>query len=101
MHHPLAAPLQAAGLRLTFSRLEVLTEFCLAAGAPRTGVEVYAALSRRGVSMAYSTVYRMVQTLCHTGLLHPAGRLGRHPAYRPCAAILDAWLEHGVEINLK
>lgn len=101
MHHPLAAPLQAAGLRLTFSRLEVLSEFCLAAGAPRTGADVYAALSRRGVSMAYSTVYRMVQTLCYTGLLHPAGRQGRHPAYRPSATILDAWLEHRAKINLK
>ena len=66
---------------------------------PACGLIVMA--RRRGVSMAYSTVYRMVQTLCYVGLLHPAERQGRHPAYRPSAAILDAWLEHGAEINLK
>lgn len=91
MHHPLTVPLQAAGLRLTFSRLEVLSQFCLAGDAPSTGIEVYAGLRQRGVSMAYSTVFRMLQVLSYAGLLLPAGTRGRHPCYRPSPAVLSAW----------
>jgi hypothetical protein len=79
MHHPLAVPLQAAGLRQTFSRLEVLSQFCLAGDQASTGAEVYAGLTRRGVPMAYSTVYRMLQTLSYAGLLLPAGTHGAPP----------------------
>jgi Fe2+ or Zn2+ uptake regulation protein len=91
MQHPLTVPLQAAGLRLTFSRLEVLTQFCLAGETPCTSIEVYAGLNQRGVSMAYSTVFRMLQVLSYAGLLLPAGTRGRHPCYRPSPAVLSAW----------
>ncbi|MBW8316751.1 MAG: hypothetical protein K0M73_18030, partial [Hydrogenophaga sp.] len=56
-----------------------------------TGAEVYVGLTQRGVPMAYSTVYRMLQTLSYTGLLLPAGPRGRHPCYRPSPAVLNAW----------
>ena len=46
---------------------------------------------QRGVPMAYSTVYRMLQTLSYAGLLLPAGTHGRHPCYRPSSAVLNAW----------
>lgn len=91
MHHPLAVPLQAAGLRQTFSRLEVLSQFCLAGDQASTGAEVYAGLTQRGVPMAYSTVNRMLQTLSYAGLLLPAGTRRRHPCYRPSSAVLNAW----------
>ena len=91
MHHPLAAPLQAAGLRQTFSRLEVLSQFCLAGDQASTGADVYAGLTQRGVPMAYSTVYRMLQTLSYAGLLLPASPRGRHPCFRPSPAVLNAW----------
>ena len=39
-------------MRLTVSRLEVLTEFCLAAATPRTGVEVCAGLKQGCVTIA-------------------------------------------------
>lgn len=91
MHHPLTAPLRAAGLRLTFSRLEVLSQFCLAGEQACTGAEVYAGLTWRGVPMAYSTVHRMLQALSYAGLLLPAGTRGRHPCYRPSPAVLSAW----------
>ena len=48
-------------------------------------------LAKRGVPMAYSTVYRMLQTLSYAGLLLPAGTRGRHPCYRPSSAVLNAW----------
>jgi len=97
----LAAALRRAGLRVTASRLAVLT--ALASGAPHSSVDavVSAVRERLGDSSA-QTVYNVLHTLADVGLvrrIEPAGQPGlyelrvgdnhHHLVCRYCGAIAD------------
>src|SRR5579884_2236763 len=98
---PAAAALRRVGLRVTASRLAVLT--ALGAGAPHASVEmlVGAVRERLGDGSA-QTVYNVLRTLTDAGLvrrIEPAGRPGlyelrvgdnhHHVVCRSCDAIAD------------
>jgi Fur family ferric uptake transcriptional regulator len=98
---PAAAALRRVGLRVTASRLAVLT--ALGAGAPHASVEmlVGAVRERLGDGSA-QTVYNVLRTLTDAGLvrrIEPAGRPGlyelrvgdnhHHMVCRRCDAIAD------------
>src|SRR5918999_5976444 len=96
-----AAALRRAGLRVTASRLAVLT--ALAGGAPHSSVDVVvgAVRERLGDGSA-QTVYNVLRTFTDVGLvrrIEPAGRPGlyelrvgdnhHHIVCRQCGAIAD------------
>ncbi len=96
-----AAALRRVGLRVTASRLAVLS--ALAAGAPHTSVDVLvgAVRERLGDSSA-QTVYNVLRTFADAGLvrrIEPAGRPGlyelrvgdnhHHVVCRRCGAVAD------------
>jgi Fur family ferric uptake transcriptional regulator len=96
-----AAALRQVGLRVTASRLAVLT--ALAAGAPHSSVDaVVSAVRERLGDGSAQTVYNVLRTLTEAGLvrrIEPAGRPGlyelrvgdnhHHVVCRTCGAIAD------------
>jgi len=96
-----AAALRRAGLRVTASRLAVLT--ALAAGAPHASVDaVVSAVGARLGAGSAQTVYNVLRALTDVGLvrrIEPAGRPGlyelrvgdnhHHIVCRRCDAIAD------------
>jgi Fur family transcriptional regulator, stress-responsive regulator len=96
-----AAALRRVGLRVTASRLAVLT--VLAAGAPHSSVDaVVGAVRKRLGDGSAQTVYNVLRTLTDVGLvrrIEPAGRAGlyelrvgdnhHHIVCRYCDAIAD------------
>lgn len=97
----LAAALRRVGLRVTASRLAVLS--ALAASAPHTSVDaVVSAVRERLGDGSAQTVYNVLRTFTKVGLVHriePAGRPGlyelrvgdnhHHVVCRSCGAIAD------------
>lgn len=96
-----AATLRRSGLRVTASRLAVLS--ALASGEPHTSVEaVVGAVRERLGDGSAQTVYNVLRTLADAGLvrrIEPAGRPGlyelrvgdnhHHVVCRRCGAIAD------------
>lgn len=96
-----AAALRRAGLRVTASRLAVLT--ALASGAPHTSVDaIVSAVHERLGNGSAQTVYNVLRTFTEAGLvrrIEPAGRPGlyelrvgdnhHHIVCRSCGAIAD------------
>ena len=100
-----AAALRRAGLRVTASRLAVLT--ALAVEAPHTSVDaVVSAVRERLGDGSAQTVYNVLRALTDAGLvrrIEPAGRPGlyelrvgdnhHHIVCRSCDAIVDGMLK--------
>lgn len=96
-----AAALRRVGLRVTASRLAVLT--ALAAGAPHTSADaIVSAVRERLGNGSAQTVYNVLRTFTNVGLvrrIEPAGRPGlyelragdnhHHIVCRCCNAIVD------------
>src|SRR5919206_2714947 len=101
LSHDPAAALRRVGLRVTASRLAVLT--ALASSAPHTSVDaVVGAVRERLGDGSAQTVYNVLRTLTDVGLvrrIEPAGRPGlyelrvgdnhHHLVCRSCDAIVD------------
>jgi Fur family ferric uptake transcriptional regulator len=77
------AELRGAGLQATASRRAVL-EALAGRDLPVSALDLYAEMTSRGTRVGLTTVYRTLQVLAETGLLHVFDRDGER-TYRRCA----------------